>query len=83
MRMGSPRLAMGLPKVRRRDFFVSRAMAVILPMDTIGQTWIPLGVALLREHFGSYGTPMAVVLGVAVVGATAVMMLPKERRMIA
>ncbi len=72
-----------IPLMAAKQFGVnslSRAMAVILPMDTIGQTWIPLGVALLREHFGSYGTAMSVVLGVAVVGATAVMLLPKERR---
>ncbi len=75
-----------IPLMAAKQFGVnslSRAMAVILPMDTIGQTWIPLGVALLREQFGNYGTAMSVVLGIAVVGATAIMLLPKERKLVA
>ncbi|MCU1325069.1 MAG: transporter [Bryobacterales bacterium] len=59
---------------------LSRAMAVILPMDTIGQTWVPQGVSLMRESFGSYGTPMIVVLAVATVGAISIMLLPKQTR---
>jgi hypothetical protein len=55
-------------------------MAVILPMDTIGQTWVPQGVSLMRESFGSYGTPMIVVLAVATVGAISIMLLPKQTR---
>ena len=33
---------------------LARAMAVILPVNTIGQTWFPYFVSLLRERFGSY-----------------------------
>lgn len=72
-----------IPLMAAKQFGVnslSRAMALILPMDTIGQTWLPQGVSLLRESFGSYGTAMSVVLGIALVGATAIMLLPKERK---
>ena len=33
---------------------LARAMAIILPTDTIGQTWFPYLVSKLHEHFGSY-----------------------------
>jgi MFS family permease len=70
-----------IPLMAAKQFGVNslgRAMAVILPVNTIGQTWVPQGVSVLREHFGSYGTPMAVVLGVAVVGAVSILLLPRE-----
>ncbi len=56
---------------------LARAMAIILPANTIGQTWFPQLVSILREHYGSYGTPMAIVFALAVVGAIAVAILPK------
>ena len=59
---------------------LARAMAIILPTDTIGQTWFPYGVALLREHFGSYGVALGVVFAMAAVGAAAVAMLPRHGR---
>ena len=31
---------------------LARAMAVILPVNTIGQTWFPYFVSMLRENFG-------------------------------
>jgi hypothetical protein len=70
-----------IPLMAAKQFGVnslSRVMAVILPADTIGQTWVPQGVSLLRESFGSYGVAMSVVLGLAVIGATAIVLLPKE-----
>jgi hypothetical protein len=73
-----------IPLMAARQFGVnslSRAMAVILPMDTIGQTWVPQGVSLLRESFGSYSTPMMVVLAVATIGAISIMLLPKQTRL--
>jgi MFS family permease len=90
---GDPRLfaivfgfAMGadymlIPLMAAKQFGVNslgRAMAVILPVNTIGQTWVPQGVSLLREQFGSYGTPMTVVLGVALIGAVSILLLPRE-----
>jgi MFS family permease len=72
-----------IPLMAAKQFGVnslSRAMAIILPVNTIGQTWVPNGVARLREHYGSYAVPMDVVLGVAVVGAVAILLLPRESK---
>lgn len=55
---------------------LARAMAIILPVNTIGQTWLPFFVSYLREKSGSYLMPMAMVFGIAMVGALAVMLLP-------
>jgi MFS family permease len=57
---------------------IARAMAIILPVNTIGQTWVPLGVSLLREKFGSYAVPMDVVLAIAGIGAIAILLLPRD-----
>lgn len=58
---------------------LARAMAVILPVNTIGQTWFPYLVSVLRSSLGDYERAMTVVLGVALVGAAAIAMLPKQR----
>jgi MFS family permease len=57
---------------------LARAMAIILPVNTIGQTWCPQLISKLREHFGSYQVPMAVVFGIAMLGALAVALLPRQ-----
>jgi MFS family permease len=57
---------------------LGRAMAVILPVNTIGQTWLPYGVSLLRDHFGSYSIAMGVVLVVALIGAISIAILPRR-----
>jgi MFS family permease len=70
-----------IPLMAAKQFGVNslaRSMAIILPVNTIGQTWIPQGVSLLRESFGSYAKPMNFVLAVAVVGAVAIMLLPRD-----
>ena len=70
-----------IPLMAAKQFGVNslaRAMAVILPVNTIGQTWIPQGVSYLRENFGNYTTAMGVVLTIAMVGALAIALLPKE-----
>lgn len=59
---------------------LARVMAVILPTDTIGQTWFPYLVARLREHFGSYEIPLNFVFGLAVVGAIAILLMPRYGR---
>ena len=58
---------------------LARAMAVILPANTIGQTWFPQLISILREHYGSYGTPMAWVFTFSILGAIAIAILPKHR----
>jgi MFS family permease len=60
---------------------LARAMAVILPVNTIGQTWFPYFVSVLRDNFGSYWTAMGAVLAVAVIGAIAIAILPRHASM--
>jgi MFS family permease len=59
---------------------LARAMAVILPVNTIGQTWFPYFVSLLRERFGNYGMAMGAVLAVALAGAVSIVLLPRQER---
>ncbi len=58
---------------------VARAMAVILPVNTIGQTWFPYLVSHLHTWLGGYTGAMTVVLIVALLGAVAILMLPKKQ----
>ncbi|MBM3755598.1 MAG: MFS transporter [Acidobacteria bacterium] len=55
---------------------LARAMAIILPADTIGQTWFPYVVSQIRQQTGSYSTALNIVFAMAALGAVAVMMLP-------
>jgi MFS family permease len=55
---------------------LARAMAIILPVNTIGQTWCPEFVSLLREHYPSYVMPMIFVLAISVAGAVAIAFMP-------
>ena len=58
---------------------LARAMAVILPVNTIGQTWFPYLVAVLRRELTNYNAAMTVVLCVALMGAVAILLLPKRK----
>ncbi len=72
-----------IPLMAAEQFGVNslpRAMAVILPVNTIGQTWLPFLVSYLRERYGNYTMPMTVVFGIAMLGAIAIMLLPSQRR---
>lgn len=56
-----------------------RAMSAILPTDTIAQFWFPFGVSHLRTFLGgSYTAAMTAVFGVALIGAFAIGLLPKN-----
>ena len=57
---------------------LARAMAVILPANTLGQTWLPYLVSALREYFGSYQIPMLVIFSIAMIGAISISLLPKD-----
>src|SRR3954447_22204527 len=59
---------------------LARAMAIILPTDTIGQTWFPYAVSMLHEHFGSYVMPLQTVFILSFIGAIAVGLLPRSRK---
>jgi MFS family permease len=68
-----------IPLMAAEEFGVNslaRAMGVLLPVNTIGQTWCPYLVAGLREHFGNYLAPMAVVFAIAMLGALAIALIP-------
>jgi MFS family permease len=58
---------------------LARAMAIILPADTIGQTWFPYLVSKLHESFGSYTWPLQTVFLLSALGAVAILMLPKAK----
>jgi MFS family permease len=57
---------------------LARAMAIILPANTLGQTWLPYFVSALREHSGTYQVPMMVIFAIAMLGAIAIALLPKD-----
>lgn len=70
-----------IPLIAAEQFGVNtlaRAMAIILPVNTIGQTWCPELVSVLRQQYGSYGIPLAVVFGIAMLGAIAIAIMPQE-----
>jgi MFS family permease len=82
-------LAMGadymlIPLMAAEQFGVNslaRAMAIILPVNTIGQTWFPYFISILRDkYYTNYETPMMVTLAVALAGAVAIMILPRQCR---
>jgi MFS family permease len=56
---------------------LSRAMAIILPLNTIGQTWCPQFVSFLRHRSGSYLVPLVVTFSIAFAGAIAIALLPR------
>jgi len=57
---------------------VARAMGIILPVNTIGQTWFPYLVSHLHRWMGGYNGAMTVVLVVSLLGAVAILLLPKK-----
>ena len=71
-----------IPLMAAEEFGVNslaRAMAVILPVNTIGQTWFPYFVSLLRDRYGTYSIAMGAVLAVAAIGALSIAILPRHR----
>jgi MFS family permease len=56
---------------------LTRVLAIILPVMTVGQTWFPYFVALLREWSGSYAAPLAVVFLAAAAGRAVMALLPE------
>jgi len=62
---------------------LSRAMAIILPVNTIGQTWCPQVVSILRAHSHSYVLPMTFVFAVAMLGVLSIAALPSHKAVLA
>jgi MFS family permease len=58
---------------------LARAMAIILPAQTVGQTWFPYGTAFIREHFfTSYSRPVWILLGLGLLGALSAALIPNR-----
>jgi MFS family permease len=71
-----------IPLMAAEEFGINslaRALGVILPVNLIGQTWLPYFVSVLRESSGSYRVAMGAVFAVSAVGALAIMALPRQR----
>jgi MFS family permease len=60
---------------------LARCMAIILPVNTITQTWFPYLVSLIRQSFGTYNVAMGVVVfGVALMSGVAIALIPMSER---
>jgi MFS family permease len=57
---------------------MGRVMGVLLTVDSVSESVIPMVVAGLRDRTGSYTTGFLVLLSLAVVGAIAVSFLPRS-----
>lgn len=55
---------------------LARVLGIMLPVMTVGQTWLPYLVAVLREQTGSYTLPLGLVMGLAVLGWVLLVLLP-------
>lgn len=58
---------------------LARAMGIILPADSIGQTCFPFLLGLLHDRLGNYHLGLAVIAGLALAGALAIAMLPAPK----
>jgi MFS family permease len=57
---------------------LGRVMGVVLTADGVAEALVPMGVAALRDHYGSYGPGFGLLMGLAIVGAVAVAALPRS-----
>jgi sugar phosphate permease len=57
---------------------LARAMAIILPFNTIGQTWLPYGIARLADYLKNYTEALMVVFAISFLGAISIALLPKK-----
>jgi MFS family permease len=58
---------------------LARAMGVILPADSMGQTCFPFVLGLLHDRYGDYHYGLVLLMVLALSGALAVSMLPRAR----
>jgi sugar phosphate permease len=56
---------------------MGRVMGIVLTADGVSEAVVPMAVAALRDHFGSYGPGFALLVALAAVGAIAVSFLPR------
>lgn len=57
---------------------LARVMAIILPTDTIGQTWFPWIVSKMQEQ-GGYPVALKFVFALSAIGALAILLLPNKK----
>jgi hypothetical protein len=72
-----------IPLMAARQFGLTslpRAMAIILPANTITQTGFPVLTAALQQHFGSYTTPLYIVFVVGILSGISIALLPKKEK---
>jgi MFS family permease len=72
-----------IPLMAARQFGVTslpRAMAIILPANTISQTGFPALTAALQQYFGSYTTPLMIVFAMGVASGVSIALLPKKEK---
>jgi len=72
-----------IPLMAARQFGLTtlpRAMAIILPANTISQTGFPVLTAALQQYFGSYSTPLMIVFAVGVLSGVSIALLPKKEK---
>jgi sugar phosphate permease len=58
---------------------LGRLMGVILTADGIAEAVVPMGVATLRDRFGTYGPGFGLLVLLAALGALSVALLPRAR----
>lgn len=71
-----------IPMMAAEQFGVNtlaRAMAIILPADTIGQTWFPFFVTTLHDSFQGYQLALYAVFALSFTGAAAILLLPSHK----
>jgi sugar phosphate permease len=71
-----PLMAADLFGLRR----LGRVMGIVLTADGVAEAVVPMAVATIRDHSGSYGPGFVLLVGLAVVGAAAVAFLPRRAR---
>jgi MFS family permease len=59
---------------------LARAMAIILPANTLSQTWFPYLTSVMQKHFGSFTYPLYIVFAVGVLSGVAILLLPRREK---
>jgi len=55
---------------------MGRVMGIVLTADGVAEAIVPMAVAAIRDHTGSYGPGFLLLVALAVVGAVAIALLP-------
>jgi sugar phosphate permease len=55
---------------------LGRVMGIVITADNVAEATAPMAVAAIRDHAGSYGPGFALLVGLAVLGAASVALLP-------